>query len=192
MENKTVGMKMRRRLLAAGLAAGLSLGGCFGSFNLSQSIWRWNRDASSSKWVQEVLFLALIIIPVYEVTLLVDSLVINSIEFWSGGPGSAARGAAFGEERIVRLEDGTELRMIRESEDTVLLERDGTSLRLRKEAGCLVALGEDGEVLARVEEGENGAIVRKDASGSHRIEAWEIGQAGTDPSSLLDLARQSR
>lgn len=37
-----------------------------------------------SKFVNELVFLAFWILPVYEVTALADVLVINSIEFWSG------------------------------------------------------------------------------------------------------------
>ncbi|MDE6855899.1 MAG: DUF3332 domain-containing protein, partial [Muribaculaceae bacterium] len=43
----------------------------------------WNEQVSN-KFVNEVLFVAFWILPVYEVCGLADLLVLNSIEFWSG------------------------------------------------------------------------------------------------------------
>ena len=56
--------------------------GCTGSFQLTNTVYDFHRD--QSKWVDEILFLALIIVPVYEVSMFVDGLVLNSIEFWTG------------------------------------------------------------------------------------------------------------
>ena len=66
------------------LAIGItSLQGCIGKFALSNKVLKWNQTVSN-KFVNEVLFLVLHIIPVYPITIFVDILVINSIEFWSG------------------------------------------------------------------------------------------------------------
>ena len=43
----------------------------------------WNQSIGT-KFVNELVFLALNIVPVYGVAYLADALVINSIEFWSG------------------------------------------------------------------------------------------------------------
>ena len=56
---------------------------CIGSFSLTKSVMSWNRSIGS-KFVNELVFFAFWILPVYEVTALADVLVINSIEFWSG------------------------------------------------------------------------------------------------------------
>ena len=57
---------------------------CIGSFQLTNNLYDWNKSAISGKWAQELVFLAFVIIPVYEVCLLVDGGVLNSIEFWTG------------------------------------------------------------------------------------------------------------
>ena len=44
----------------------------------------WNSGISSSKFINEVIFIALNIVPVYEICYLADVLVFNSIEFWTG------------------------------------------------------------------------------------------------------------
>ena len=56
---------------------------CVGSFKLTNNLLAWNRNLDN-KFVNELVFLAFCIVPVYEITLLADSLVLNSIEFWSG------------------------------------------------------------------------------------------------------------
>jgi hypothetical protein len=58
--------------------------GCLGSFSLTSGIADWNRKASEEKWVNELIFLGLVIIPVYGFAIIVDALLLNSIEFWSG------------------------------------------------------------------------------------------------------------
>ncbi len=77
----------RRRsfLFASGLAGGALLAtGCFGSFGATNALYDWNKDVSSSKWLQWLVFLVLIIVPVYGLFILADALVINTIEFFSG------------------------------------------------------------------------------------------------------------
>ncbi len=56
---------------------------CIGSFALTNRVLNWNNNIGS-KFVNELVFVAFWILPVYEVTSLADLLVINSIEFWSG------------------------------------------------------------------------------------------------------------
>lgn len=71
--------------VAALLIAGTSVvfTSCIGSFALTNKVMSWNRNIGT-KFVNELVFLAFWIVPVYEVTALADVLVINSIEFWSG------------------------------------------------------------------------------------------------------------
>lgn len=65
------------------LAATLPLQSCIGSFSLTNKVLSWNNQVGS-KFVNELVFFAFWILPVYEVTSIADLLVINSIEFWSG------------------------------------------------------------------------------------------------------------
>jgi Domain of unknown function (DUF3332) len=87
---------MRRRNFVQGLAlVGVvaAQSGCFGSFNLSRALWKFNDGVSSSKWVKWLLFLGLIIVPVYQVCAgLLDLFIFNTIEFFTGNnPISAGR-----------------------------------------------------------------------------------------------------
>ncbi len=65
------------------LASTLSLNSCIGSFALTNSVLKWNKQVGP-KFINELVFFAFWVLPVYEVTLVADALVINSIEFWSG------------------------------------------------------------------------------------------------------------
>lgn len=77
-------MKKSMKLFAAlSLAGTMLLSSCIGSFALFNRLLDWNKGLSN-KAVNEVVFLAFNIIPVYGVAMLADYLVINSIEFWSG------------------------------------------------------------------------------------------------------------
>ena len=65
------------------LLGSMSLTSCIGSFRLTQSVLKWNNQVGS-KFLNELVFFAFWVLPVYEVTSLADVLVLNSIEFWTG------------------------------------------------------------------------------------------------------------
>lgn len=78
---------MRKTKLTVALVCALMgatmLPSCIGSFSLTNKLLSWNRSIDS-KFVNELVFFAFWIVPVYEVSALADVLVINTIEFWSG------------------------------------------------------------------------------------------------------------
>lgn len=78
---------MRKHYVKVGvvlaLTASLGLSSCIGSFGLTNRLLSWNKSIGN-KFVNELVFFAFLIIPVYEVSAAADLLVINSIEFWSG------------------------------------------------------------------------------------------------------------
>ena len=76
-------MKKHLKISALLLSATIIMSSCIGSFRLTNSIKDWN-EGVSNKWVNEVIFLALHIVPVYEIAMLVDGVVLNTIEFWGG------------------------------------------------------------------------------------------------------------
>ena len=78
---------MKKTCLSVALV--LALGGsmlfssCIGKFALTNQVLSWNKQIGS-KFVNELVFFAFWVLPVYEVTTVADLLIINSIEFWSG------------------------------------------------------------------------------------------------------------
>ena len=82
---KTIDMKKRYLSVAiiSLVLSSMTLSSCIGSFRLTNSVLKWNNQVGS-KFLNELVFFAFWVLPVYEVTSLADILVINSIEFWSG------------------------------------------------------------------------------------------------------------
>jgi hypothetical protein len=81
--------KASTRALVLGLAL-LTFAGCYGPFNLTRKLHRWNGEVGE-KWANEGVFLVCIIFPVYFFATLGDAIIFNSIEFWGGeNPISAA------------------------------------------------------------------------------------------------------
>ncbi|MDE5629461.1 MAG: DUF3332 domain-containing protein [Muribaculaceae bacterium] len=79
---------MKRKFMKAALAcvigvSMLSMQSCIGSFALTSRLMGWNKTVGN-KFLNELVFFAFWVLPVYEVTALADVLVLNSIEFWSG------------------------------------------------------------------------------------------------------------
>lgn len=58
--------------------------GCFGTYGLTKKVYKWNEKVTDSNFANSLIMWGLIIIPVYEISLLVDLVIINTIEFWSG------------------------------------------------------------------------------------------------------------
>ncbi len=69
--------------VAVVLCASFIFTSCIGSFKLTNKVKDWNENIGH-KWVNELVFIAFHIVPVYEITMFADILVLNSIEFWSG------------------------------------------------------------------------------------------------------------
>src|SRR5262249_8925874 len=57
----------RTALLTLTAATVLGTSGCFGSFNLTRKLYGFNKDVSKDKFVRELVFLGLNIVPIYGV-----------------------------------------------------------------------------------------------------------------------------
>lgn len=122
------------------LACSITFSSCIGSFRLTHSVLKWNNQVGS-KFLNEVVFFAFWILPVYEVTALADILVINSIEFWSGkNPLTAST-------KVVDTDHGRYLIACDGKGYTVTHQPDGESYRLDFiEESQTWALNVDGEL----------------------------------------------
>jgi hypothetical protein len=78
-------MRFKKLIGSSFLCASLLSTSCVGQFGLFHKVLEWNiQTGQNNKWFQEGLFLLLNIIPVYGGALLVDGIVLNSVEFWTG------------------------------------------------------------------------------------------------------------
>ena len=65
------------------LSASMMMQSCIGSFALFNKVKSWN-DHVGDKFVNEIVFVAMWILPVYELSFMADMFILNTIEFWSG------------------------------------------------------------------------------------------------------------
>ena len=75
---------MRRGLVLGVATVGLlSSSACFGTFQATRRVYAFNKGVGD-KWVVEIVFLAMTIVPVYGLAAFADAVVFNSVEFWTG------------------------------------------------------------------------------------------------------------
>lgn len=124
-------MKKIRISVACILTAGCSLlfSSCIGSFSLTHNVLKWNNQVGS-KIVNELVFFAFWILPVYEVSALCDVLVLNSIEFWSG------RNPITASTKTIETEHGHYLIASDSHGYTITHQESGNQTRLEYEADC--------------------------------------------------------
>ena len=109
--------------VAVTLASSMMLSSCVGSFSLTSKLINWTRQVGN-KFVNELVFFAFWILPVYEVSALADVLVLNSIEFWSGSNPVAAG------KKVIDGQDGRYLVECDGKGYTITGENDGSVVRL--------------------------------------------------------------
>ncbi len=112
------------RIVAAVLIVVLMVStvGCYGSFELTKKVYKWN-GTLGDKWLNEVAFLALNIIPVYGLSVFIDAWILNSLEFWTGTNPMAAN-----ENSIEFTKDGMALRVTTTDNGAVVTDATGTVL----------------------------------------------------------------
>ena len=118
--------KFNLKLAATVMVCGAFLfSSCIGSFGLHSKLLNWNQGIGN-KFVNELVFLAFNIIPVYGVCYLADALVINSIEFWSGSNPMAS----VGDVKKVKGENGNYLVETLENGYSITKEGETASMEL--------------------------------------------------------------
>lgn len=75
--------KSKFSIAAIVLSTSLLFSSCIGSFGLHNKLLSWNHEIGN-KFVNELVYFAFNIIPIYPVCYITDMLILNSIEFWSG------------------------------------------------------------------------------------------------------------
>jgi len=157
-------MKKALSLALAVLAVSAATTGCVGkrhSFCLFKNLAEWNRTASSNEWVNEVIYLALVIVPAYPICLFADALVFNSIDFWTGDnpvkgafaavEGTDAEGNAYaivpnGDGSATLTYKGQTCTLTRDGEAVVLSQNGTTFGSITRQGALATFTGVDGTV----------------------------------------------
>ena len=116
--------KNKSMMVCAVLAGSMLFTSCIGSFKLWNNLRDWNQGVGN-KFVNELVFIALHIIPVYEIAYLADAVVLNTIEFWSGKSPVASN-----ETKEVKGENGDYLVTSNENGYTITNKEDNQSMEL--------------------------------------------------------------
>ena len=83
--------------------------GCMGSWAITKKVYQWNEKATGNKFINNLIFWVLGWI-LYPLTLFIDSVILNLIEFWTGSnPMSMQPGEM--EKGIVKGNDGNDYEM---------------------------------------------------------------------------------
>jgi hypothetical protein len=153
-----------KSIVCALLLAG-TLAGCYGSFNLTRKVWKFNGGVGD-KWVNELVFLVLNVVPVYGVAGFVDAVIVNSIEFWTGNNPVTAENA---QPTNLKGDDGTTVTFNSQEkvmEITSTIPGKGETIyRVARENGQSVVRDKDNNILVRCIAGDDGAMTLLDAQG---------------------------
>ncbi len=154
-------MKKNIRSIALVLALAFTVQGCYGSFALTRKLWKWNGDLGN-KWASEGVFLIIgAILPVYGICTFVDSLILNSVEFWSGKNPMALKTVTDGDKMAVMKNEGNNTVRISFFEKS----RPTGTLVLVKKGEQIFAKNAQGELQA-VATSDNGFVTLADAKGA--------------------------
>ncbi len=75
---------MKKLTICVALSASVLFSSCLGSFSAFNGLRDWNDGLTSSKFLDNLIFWVLNIVPVYGLFLIGDMIIFNVIEFWSG------------------------------------------------------------------------------------------------------------
>lgn len=158
-------LSMKKLKLSAAcliLSGSIICSSCIGSFGLWTSLKDWNNNIGN-KFVNEIVFLAFHIVPIYEVAYLADIIVLNSIEFWSGsnpladvGTVKTVKGES-GEYLVQTNEDGYTITKKGEEDKplTLIYDKEKNTWNASAEGQTyeLITMNEDGTITFKQQDG---------------------------------------
>ncbi len=149
--------KSKITVICALLTGSIMFSSCIGSFGLWNNLKSWNQGVSN-KFVNELIFIAFHIVPVYEIAYLADVIVLNSIEFWSG---SNPVTASIGEVKEVKGENGNYL--VKTNSDGYTITKEG------EEKSVDLVYNKDKNTWNAVANGESYELVKMNADGTATV-----------------------
>ncbi len=140
---------MKKSLIALALAAAFTLTACYGSYSLTNKLYKWN-GTLGNKWLNSCVHFILWVIPVYEICIgLVDGLVLNTVEFWTGSNPIASNDTYFEKDA-----QGNQVSAIKNEDGSLavqIIDAQGhkADLKLERDADVIRALDANGQVVAQ-------------------------------------------
>lgn len=156
-----------KRVIAAAMLGMFLVTGCTGSFQLTRKVYHLHRS-QPDKWVDEIIFLGVVIIPIYGIATLADAIVFNSIEFWTGDNPVTARNGATPVRTVTQEGATATVTLLPDGEriaiDGMNARREAVSLVLERTEGGVIARDAQGNILWTSVTGEDGSLTVYDAA----------------------------
>jgi len=150
-----------KKLVVLVLLAAVIGTGCTGSFIFTQKVYNFHRELDD-KWMDEVGFLICAILPIYGIAVLADSVILNSVEFWTG---ENPAGMAASERQKVIEKDGRLAVMELQDDGSIRVKADGKAFVLERGADGIVARDADGDTAYKATTLQDGQVAVRDESG---------------------------
>ncbi len=156
------------RIVAAAVLLGVMTmsTACYGPFALTKNVYRWNSNVKGSgevndKWMKELVFFGLIIVPAYQLSALLDMFIFNSMHFWTGESPIKESGLENEGTRVATMGDTTIRWALLEDGATVTYERHGVVERravLVSSSTGYRLIEKNGALLSEAEYGADGSV----------------------------------
>jgi len=142
---------MKKAFVALLCAGTLVLSGCHGSYGLTKKLLRWN-GSLGNKWLNSCVHFLMWVIPVYPISIgLVDWLILNTVEFWTGSNPLAA-----GDSYYEKDAQGNAVAAVKNDDGTLSVQYTTTkgetmNLTLQRDENVVRALDAEGNLVAQYE-----------------------------------------
>jgi hypothetical protein len=115
---------MKKMIYGAVAALIMATTGCTGSFQLVQAVNNWHRNYEN-RWTDEICYICSVVFQIYSAAYIMDTIFLNSVEFWDGENAIRVAGA---EASITRVNANTAIVQSNATGETYTLTRtaDGT------------------------------------------------------------------
>ncbi len=182
-------MHKSTRLIAGLAVAAMAVSGCYGPFNLTRQLYRWNGQVSKDHWVVEGVFIVCAL-PVYSLAGFGDALLFNSIEFWGGKNPIELSRADAAQPVTTRITRGNLELLLSRMGSQLQVEQlqNGQStgrLLIQRRGEVTVATDAAGQTLFTAQTLPDGSVVVQDATG-HQVAYY----TGAQVAQVLSSAHQ--
>ncbi|MDH4082934.1 MAG: DUF3332 domain-containing protein [Nitrospira sp.] len=171
---------VRRMVIAVVLMCFVTVStACYGPFTLTKNVYQWNSNIKGSgevndKWMKEIVFFGMLIVPAYMFSALLDTFIFNSMHFWTGESPIKASNMGSDGTRVTTVGETTIRWTPLDDGARVVYERWGVVERRAKivasEAGYRL-IDENNRVLSEIEYDTDGSVQLRDGSG-RLINRW--------------------
>lgn len=162
------------------IAAVIPSGGCYGSFPLTNLLYGANGKITNSRIIHSIVMIVLVIIPAYQICMIVDGIIFNSVEFWTGDDLEFSKSETLSDGTIATLSPGAT-----KDEATLTLTRDGVVVTKRYYKRVnptrTLVIDDTGAIISVVDRTEDGGLIIRGERGR-----TEVRHSGAEIAQLLE------